>query len=106
MKGVCLLSTVHYLIYPHHNHDTPHHQSLSACPQISLTHLPVPMQDMRRSSAQENAVGDLVIVPQVLSQHLEAARLEKLQQKVKDIIGDADQDGDGKIRSVAVLRIK
>ena len=64
------------------------------------------MQDMRRSSAQENAVGDLVIVPQVLSQDLEAARLEKLQQKVKDIIGDADQDGDGKIRSVAVLRIK
>jgi hypothetical protein len=53
---------------------------------------------MSRRKSQENSIGDLVITPPFLPEDKENARLEKLQQKVKDIIDAADQDGDGKIR--------
>lgn len=50
-----------------------------------------------RRKSHENSIGDLIILQEV-PEDMEHARLEKLQQKVKDIIGDADSDGDGRIR--------
>ena len=37
-------------------------------------------------------------MPQCLPEEEESNRLDKIQEKVKNIIDQADQDGDGKIR--------
>lgn len=54
-----------------------------------------PCEENRRKS-HEDAIGNLII-PKFETKEMEAARLEKLQHKVKQIIEEADQDGDGKI---------
>jgi len=56
-------------------------------------------QGRRKSNAGESAVSQegALSIPPVETKGMEVARLDKLQQKVREIINEADQDGDGKI---------
>ena len=56
-----------------------------------------PQTVVTRRKSQETSIGD-VVMPQCLLEEEESNRLDKIQEKVKNIIDQADQDGDGKIR--------